>query len=337
MEYKSIKGFTGWGSLGILFVFLGAGFVLTGIVQAIIMFSVMPPGTTLTNMGDNMMKAMMDPKNVSALRLSQVLGTMCFFFIPAVLYSLVTNGKNKWWLGFNKYLNIQQILLGVGIIYAANIAASPLVDVTKSILVHFPNINAAAKKMEDLYNDQVLAISNLKSWGEYLMAIVIMAFFPAMFEEVFFRGALQGLLVRWWKKPLIAIIAASIIFSAVHMSIYLFLNRAILGFALGILYYKSKNIWINIIAHFLNNAIAVTMLFYLSMKKEKLDLAKIDPKVEWWVGLIGLAAFIGLLYAFDKISADKVARIAAKEETLIAKEDPFRGFAEIENNEHGDR
>ena len=56
------------------------------------------------------------------------------------------------------------------------------------MVMHFPHLNEMAKNLENAYNDQVVALSNLKSWPEFIMAIFIMAFFPALFEEVFFRG-----------------------------------------------------------------------------------------------------------------------------------------------------
>lgn len=329
MEYKSIKGFTGWGQLGILILFLGAGFILTMIVQGVILYQLVPKGTNLLSMGETMKQVIMDPKNVTALRLAQVLGTLSLLFVPAWLYSLVTNGKNMFWLGFNPNFRVMQVVTAFAIIFAANIFAGPFLDWSKAIVAHFPGLDVTAKSLEQAYNEQVLAMSNLKSWGEYIAALFIMAFFPAMFEEVFFRGALQTLLVKWWRRPIVAIIFTSLLFSLIHMSVYLFVSRAILGFALGLLFYKSKNIWVNIIAHFLNNAIAVTTLFYMSTRSNKVDLSKLDPKIEWWTGAIGLVVLIALFIYFDRISKAKVAVIELKEAALTNKQDPFRDFGNV--------
>ena len=159
-----------------------------------------------------------------------------------------------------------------------------------------------------------------------------MAFFPAMFEEVFFRGALQNLLVRWWKNPFIAILVTSLVFSLIHMSVYLFLSRAILGFVLGLLYHKTKNIWVNIIAHFLNNAIAMAQLFYMSTRAEKLDLDKLDPSYPLWIGIAAFGVLVFLFWLLDKYSKQNRLKIDAQENLLIEKEDPFRSFANAVNN-----
>ncbi len=331
MEYKSVKGFGGWAQLGFLFAFLGLGFILMGAVQWLLTMNIMPRGKAITDSAE-MMKAMLAPENVGTARLIQVLGTMALLFVPAVLWSLVSNGKNVFWLGFNKYVNGFQILLGFMIIYAAALSAAPLADFTKYIVGHFPSIDAMAKSMEDLYAKQALALSNLKNWQEYIVGIFIMAFFPAMFEEVFFRGTLQNLLSKWWKNPFVAILVTSIIFSLIHMSIYLFLSRLVLGFVLGLMFHYTKNIWVNIIAHFLNNAFALTTLFAMSMRKEKIDLAKLDPSFHWSIGLAGVIALVGLFVMLKKYSAKNVAKINMKENVLIAEADPYRSFANNQNN-----
>ncbi len=331
MQYKSVKGFTGFAQLGIFLVFLGLGFILAGGAQMIIGMKMIPSGTPLQNMGDAMLKAMMDPKNVAYARLAQVLGTFLLLFVPAVLYSMVTNGKNKFWLGFNKYINIYQVLFGFFIIFVANIMASPLEDLSKQIITHAPSLDTIAKNLENTYNEQVVALSNLKSWPEFLMAIIIMAFFPALFEEIFFRGALQNLLVRWWKQPLLAIIFTSLVFSLIHMSVYLFISRAVLGFVLGMLYHKSRNIWVNVIAHFLNNAIAVAQLFWMSNSDKKIDVSKLDPKLDWWFAIIALVILYFLFKGLNKCSFKNAEKIEAREQLLLAKEDPFYSIAKSEN------
>lgn len=325
MEYKSVKGFTGAAQLGFLLVFVGLGFILAGGIQFLIGIKMVPAGTSLPNMGEAMLKAMQDPKNVSFTRLAQISGTFCLFFIPAVLYSWVSNGRNTFWLGFNRHINLYQVLIGFLIMFTANIMASPIEEMTKSLLTHFPALDATARHLEQAYNDQVLALSNLQSWPEFFMALVIMAFFPALFEELFFRGAMQQLFVNWWKRPLLAIIVTSLLFSFIHGSIYLFFSRAVLGFVLGLMYYKTRNIWVNVIAHFLNNAIAVAVLFSQSRAAGKPDPSAIDPKVEWWFAIIAIGIIIFLFRFLDRYSNKNRMRIHAQEEALWVKEstNPF--------------
>ena len=334
MEYKSVKGFSGWAQTGFLFAFLGLGFILAAGAQVLMTLQILPAGASLTDT-DAMMKAMLSPQNVGMARAIQVVGTFLLLFVPALLWSLVSNGKNLFWLGFNKYINGFQIGIGFLIILAAGFAAAPLADLSKNIVSHFPSLDVMAKRMEDLYNEQALALSNLKSFPEYITALFIMAFFPAMFEEVFFRGTIQNLLVKWWQKPMVAIFVTSVIFSLIHLSIYLFLSRLALGFVLGLMFYYTKNIWVNIIAHFLNNAIALTGLYMMRNKPGKNNLDALDPQVHWSISLLCIAALVGLFYLLKKYSVMNRVRIDVKENLLIAASDPFRSFANNETHTSG--
>ena len=114
---------------------------------------------------------------------------------------------------------------------------------------------------------------------------------PSMFEETFFRAGVQNLLSRWWKMPVLSIIVTAIIFSIVHGSYIGFLSRVVLGFILGWMYYRTGNIWLNIIAHATNNVIAVTLLYI-----------KFDANVPLWLWLISLPVVYGLFILFDRIS-----------------------------------
>ena len=215
---------------------------------------------------------------------------------------------------------VQQIVIGFLIIFTANIAAGSLQDLTEMITKHFPSLDAYAIKMEKMYNDQVMALSHIQGVPDLFLSLVIMAFLPAMFEELFFRGALQQILIKWWKKPLIAIIVTSLIFSLIHMSVYLFLSRAVLGFVLGLMFYKTKNIWVNIVAHFLNNAIAVFQVYYMTMNNKKIDVSKMDVKMDWWFGVIGAVALYYLFVFLKKYSEDNSMKIYVKEQAMVERD-----------------
>ena len=206
--------------------------------------------------------------------------------------------------------------MGFLIIYCANVIANPAADLTKQIVSHFGGLNKLALDLEKSYDDQIVAMSNLKTWSDLAIAIVIMAFLAAVFEEMFFRGAIQNLLIRWTQKPILSIIISALIFSLIHGSVYLFLSRAILGFALGMMYYQSKNIWVNIIAHFLNNTVAVFQLFAASHSGHKTDLANMDQRFPLWAELSAIVVFYLMFLLFKKFAAGDRSKIERDEQSL---------------------
>jgi membrane protease YdiL (CAAX protease family) len=135
---------------------------------------------------------------------------------------------------------------------------------------------------------------------------------PAIVEETFFRGTMQQLFISWFRNPWAGIIVTSILFSAIHMSYYGFLTRAMLGVVLGLLYYYGKSIWLNILAHFLNNAVAITLLYVYSLKG-KVSKDALEDHYPLWIGLMATIILIFLLIIFKKKSED----FLTKDEQLL--------------------
>ena len=324
MKYKSVKGVSGWGQLGILLAFLGAGLVLAGFLQLYLANKALGPNNLpLQEKGEAMLKALMRPENIQYAQLSQILGTFLLLFVPSVAYILICH-KRFFWAGFSKYFSIGQVVVGFFIILVASAFASPFADISKAIFSHFPYWDALAKNADKMYNDAITAMSNLNTWPQFILAVFIIAFLPALFEELLFRGVLQNLFVRWWKKPLLAIVVTSFIFSLIHASYYLFISRFILGLALGVLFYQSKNIWVNTFAHFINNLLAVIQLFYLNTTKgAPVDVNNMDAKLPLWSLLITFTLLVSLFAVFKKISVGNKFKIETKEAEFIALAHPF--------------
>ncbi len=320
MQYKSNKGFTGMGQLGILLLLIGVCVILASIVQIVMGMLLIPKNTGFDGIEKAIMEAIKKPENINMMRWMQFFSTFLIFFVPAFIYSWICNGKNIFWLGFNKYINVFQIMIGFLVMFSANLMAEPLAEFSKWLVGHFYQLNALALNLEKTYNEQVKIFSKMNGVSDLFLSLFIMAFLPALFEEVFFRAALQNLLVNWWRKPMLAIAVSSLLFSLVHGSIFLFLSRAILGFALGLLYYKSKNIWVNIIAHFINNGIIIIAMFIYSLQNKKMDVNDVELKTEWWYVFFAGGILFVLFRFFDKYSAGNQLKIENKEQKLLQPE-----------------
>jgi len=95
-----------------------------------------------------------------------------------------------------------------------------------------------------------------------IINLLIIAVLPALGEEFFFRGILQQIFSGLVNNRHLAILLASVIFSAFHLQFYGFIPRLLLGLYFGYLFVWSGTIWLPVIAHFLNNAIAVLLVFF---------------------------------------------------------------------------
>ena len=124
--------------------------------------------------------------------------------------------------------------------------------------------------------------------------IIVVGLFPAIFEELFFRGLLQQLLINTTSKVWFSIILTSTIFSLFHADFFAFLPRVLLGILLGVIYVASQRLWLPIIIHFINNAIGVLTQIYLTESTVE-SFSKFGTiKSEWIVSLVLFITLIGL-------------------------------------------
>jgi membrane protease YdiL (CAAX protease family) len=159
-------------------------------------------------------------------------------------------------------------------------------------------------RLEEEYNRQVSAIISLKNSKDYIIALIIMAFLPALCEETLFRGGLQNFLTRGTKMPWLSIIVVSILFSLAHFSFYGFLSRFFLGVVLGALFHYSGKLWLSVLAHFINNALAITVLYISIQQGKPLQEAMKQDATSFW-GILAIPIVIGLFIAFKRISASR--------------------------------
>jgi membrane protease YdiL (CAAX protease family) len=247
----------------------------------------------------------------------QLISTTFLFFLPPVFYAWICHVKPFKHLGFkNQFTRITPVQLVLVLLII--LASSPVVDMLQQVTEMYPWSKATLTKFkaaEDDYFKQVMVIARMDNFLDYVISIIMVALLPAVFEETLFRGAVQNLFSRWFKMPLLAIIVTSIIFSAVHGSYLGFLSRFALGFVLGWIYYRTGNIWLNIVAHFFNNGIALTSLYLTTKPGTKMDPSKLDEHYPLWTGFIALIIIAGLFIYFDKISKNEMDRPG--EEVLI--------------------
>ena len=318
MAYLATKKNEYWTQLAILVAITGGGFIIAALVSSIPLLMNGDLKSLVGASEKEIMKKLLVPEKANILRLVQFFSTFFLFFLPAWIYSRICHKKPVTHLGFHHKPTLAQSALVIVIM----IASLPLVGALTELTEALPFSKEMFEKFrvaEVEYNDQISIIGKMDSFPEFLLSLFMLAILPAVFEEVMFRGAVQNLLSRWWKMPVLAIIVTSLLFSLVHFSYLGFLSRAVLGFVLGWMFYRTGNIWLNIIAHAANNAVALTALYIVKKNNPAADLSKADPHIPSWVGLVAVAVVYGLFIIFEKISKHQINKPG--EEVLIEVED----------------
>lgn len=316
MAYLAMKRISYWGQLGILAAFTGGGLILGAIASFIPLAGKLDLNSISSKAA---IQALLTPENANALRWMQFLTTFFLFFLPPIFYAWMCHKKAFTHLGFKHRVTVPQFIIVIIIM----VAALPLVGALAELTKMLPLSKVTLQKwqlIEDSYNKQVAIIGRMNNFGDYILSLVMLAILPAMFEETIFRGGMQNLLSRWWKSPILSIVVTAIVFSMVHGSYFGFLSRAVLGFLLGWMYYRTGNIWLNIIAHAANNAVAVTALYIMHLKNPKIDPAAADVNLSIWWGLVSLVVILGLLILFERVSQYQVSKPG---EEVIMRDDDY--------------
>ena len=125
--------------------------------------------------------------------------------------------------------------------------------------------------LDDLTNEtSITERSELSTLGAVVVALIVVVGAP-FFEELFFRGLVQGVLTRRFGGR-IAIVTQAVAFALVHYQIGMTRDQAILtfsmilpvGFLLGCLRWRYQRLGPGILTHAFFNAMAVAVLFATS-------------------------------------------------------------------------
>ena len=119
------------------------------------------------------------------------------------------------------------------------------------------SFEAYAKGMEQQAQQITSVLLDTTSFWGMLVGVLVIGILTGVGEEIVFRGLIQRGFEMILKKKWTAIWITALIFSAVHFQFYGFVPRALLGAFYGYLLVWTRNLWIPIIAHSINNSIVV--------------------------------------------------------------------------------
>ena len=265
------------GMFGLLLWFL-LGTIVGGLVQVLLM-AFMP------------MQAVMDygmiivypvqflPAMLYVARKSQ----MNSLFEPGYKLSSNNFGPYKWWL-----VAIITVFLTFGTMVTADLPNYWNVRLTNSI----PWLKR--------FYDAVMEAMKMMTGGPFWSTFLVTAIFAPIFEEWLCRGmVLRGLLTK--VKPAWAIIISALFFALIHMNPWQALNAFIIGVVMGYVYYRTGNLYLTMLIHFVNNGFAVIMAHVPSVQDYDFFIDMLGKGMYSVVYVLGVVIFVGCLYAFSRI------------------------------------
>lgn len=241
------------------------------------------------------MKQANEPNVLAALQLMQTMQAIGLFIVPSIGFAMLAS-HNKW-----KYLQVNsapKILPLLAVVIMA-VVAIPFINYLGEWNSHLPFpkwVYDREKEAEEMLE----AFLGFNSIGLLFFNLFMMAILPALGEEFVFRGILQKLFYNLTRNKHITVWTAAILFSAMHMQFLGFFPRMLLGAMFGYMAIESGNLWYSIIAHFINNAVAVTTTYLINTEMIATEIETFGIN-NFGVSIISTVLMILAMIAFGKL------------------------------------
>ncbi len=247
----------------LLLIFAGA-VVFTGIAFAI--------GSSIYGMEPMLMLASGNQSNLDLIKLVQIISSIGMFVIPAIIYAKL---QDRDWLDYLRIIPVPfyLALLTIVIMFCASPALEYSMELNKGMKLpsFLKELEAWMQEQElkmELMTKQLIIMNSVPG---FLVNLIMLAIIPAFGEELIFRGGFQQIFTRWFGNYHVAIWLTAIVFSSIHFQFYGFFPRMFLGALFGYLLVWSGSLWLPILGHFLNNALAVITAYWYQSQGISID------------------------------------------------------------------
>lgn len=205
-----------------------------------------------------------NPVGISIMKIVQAASSLGVFVFPALFLGFVFSDSVREFLSWRKPADGMLLLWASGIMLLALPAINAMAEWNNAIRLpaFLAELEQAMRATEDraaAITEAFMVMNGAKALG---VNIVVIALLPALGEELLFRGVLQRIFSSWSGNRHTGIWVAAFLFSAMHMQFYGFFPRMLLGALFGYFLVWSGSLWVPVIAHFVNNATAVLLMFF---------------------------------------------------------------------------
>lgn len=195
----------------------------------------------------------------AAMRIATVVQDLLIFIIPAVAAAMLSTRLPARLLGIDSRPRLGMTALSVITLIVAAPALNCIIEWNQSI--HLPasmaGVESWLRQMETSAAEATDLMLAGNSLGTLAISILIVGVLAGFSEELFFRGALQRLLMSTPVGTHVAIWLTAFVFSAIHMQFFGFIPRLLLGAYFGYLLWWTGSLWVPVIVHVVNNSIVV--------------------------------------------------------------------------------
>jgi membrane protease YdiL (CAAX protease family) len=247
-----------------------------------------------------------DPAALKVLKYFQIAQAIGLFIVPPLILGWLFSGRTADYLHLNKSFGSVSVLLIVVLMFFAAPFINLIGELNSNMV--FPEwlsgVEHWMKNAEQNAEEITMAFLKVDTTAGLLFNLFMIAVLPAIGEELLFRGVIQRIFTRMTKNHHWGIWISAILFSALHMQFYGFVPRMLLGVLFGYLLVWSGSMWLPIIAHFLNNGIAVIAFYLIDKGLLNSDVEEIgSASGSYYMAAISLGLIIVLMLMIKQQNA----------------------------------
>lgn len=243
----------------------------------------------------------LEPGNANILKFLQFFNSVGLFILPGLIFYLIFQ-RNQIKQTFRISISLPIFLLTILI----SLSSLPLIgylgewNASLELPSVFQEIELWMKTAEEKAAKLTKAFLQMESQEDLLINLILIAILPAIGEELIFRGILQKTINQDLQNKHWGVWISALLFSAIHMQFYGFFPRVLLGAVFGYLFLWSRNLWIPIFAHFLNNGIAVLVSYRFGFNSMEKQLEESDTTQSLLLFLVSCLFFLAFILSFRK-------------------------------------
>ncbi len=145
----------------------------------------------------------------------------------------------------------------------------------------------------------------LNGMSRTLIGAFTISLLAPLLEEVMFRGAIQGYMLRRLRSPWLAIAVSALVFGLFHMNPVQVVYATLLGAIFGWMYYRTGSLMSVIAGHVLNNTFATLTTLALGAESETELLESYVPQGAALGIEIAMFLFFALLSVYAAVRLDR--------------------------------
>jgi hypothetical protein len=256
-----------------------------------------------------------NPEHITVLKYFQTVQAIGLFIVPPLIIAYLFQGKPVEYLHLNRSFNSSTLLLVIVLMFSAGPFINLIGELNNNMV--FPDWLAGVERwMKNSEENAALiteAFLDVNSVGGLAFNLFMIALLPAIGEEFLFRGVIQKIFTNMTKNHHWGIWISAILFSTMHLQFYGFVPRVVLGAAFGYLLVWSGSMWLPVVGHFLNNALAVIGMYFINKGSISSDFEEMGSTTDsYYLAAISLVLIIVFMLIIKKQNTERQLLIPDK-------------------------